>query len=88
MSGKLLELLKEIAPGVIAGGVLRDPANVTGPAQLGVIQAVAPSLRVEASLINLRDARRNRARRRRVRALSERRSDLDGERVGCGASRL
>ena len=56
MAGKLLELLKEIAPGVIRAGVLRDPATASGPAQFGVIQAAAPSLRVEVSLINMRDA--------------------------------
>jgi putative ABC transport system substrate-binding protein len=49
-------LLKEIAPGVIRAGVLRDPATASGPAQFGVIQAAAPSLRVEVSLINMRDA--------------------------------
>ena len=36
--------------------VLRDPANPSGTAQFGVIQAVAPSLRVEVSPINMRDA--------------------------------
>ena len=56
MAGKLLELLKEIAQGVIRAGVLRDPATASGPAQFGVIQAAAPSLRVEVSLINMRDA--------------------------------
>jgi len=55
MAGKLLELLKEIAPGVLRAGVLRDPATASGPAQFGVIQAAAPSLRVEVSLINMRD---------------------------------
>src|SRR5262245_16105642 len=56
MAGKLLELLKEIAPGVIRAGVLRDPATPSGPAQFGVIQAAAPSLRMEVSLISMRDA--------------------------------
>jgi putative tryptophan/tyrosine transport system substrate-binding protein len=56
MAGKLLELLKEIAPGMIRAGVLRDPATPSGPAQFGVIQAAASSLRVEVSLINMRDA--------------------------------
>ena len=44
ISGKWLELLKQIAPGVTRAAVLRDPATPTGPAQFGVIQAVAPSL--------------------------------------------
>jgi putative tryptophan/tyrosine transport system substrate-binding protein len=56
-SGKWLELLKEIAPGVTRVAVFRDTtANVTGLAQFGVIQAMAPALRVEVNPINLRDA--------------------------------
>jgi ABC-type uncharacterized transport system substrate-binding protein len=57
VSGKWLELLKEIAPNVKRVAVLRDTtANVTGLAQLGVIQAIAPALRVEVTPVNLRDA--------------------------------
>jgi putative ABC transport system substrate-binding protein len=56
MGGKWLELLKQIAPGVTRVAVLRNPTTPTGPAQFGVIQAVAPSLRVEVSPINVRDA--------------------------------
>ncbi len=56
LSGKWLELLKQIAPGVTRVAVLRDPADPSGTGQFGVIQAVAPSLRVEVSPINLRDA--------------------------------
>ena len=56
LSGKWLELLKQIAPGVTRVAVLRDAAVSVGPVQFGVIQAVAPSLRVEVSPINLRDA--------------------------------
>jgi putative ABC transport system substrate-binding protein len=56
ISGKWLELLKQIAPGVTRVGVLRDPATPTGIGQFGVIQAVAPSLRVEVSPLNVRDA--------------------------------
>ena len=55
LSGKWLELLKEIAPGVTRAAVLRD-ALASGPGQFGVIQAVAPSLRVEVSPVNMRDA--------------------------------
>ncbi len=43
MSGKWLELLKELAPGVKRVAVLRD-TNVTGVAMLAAIQAVAPSV--------------------------------------------
>src|SRR5262245_35887418 len=42
-SGKWLELLKEIAPGVTRVAVLRDSALAAGIGQLGAIQAVAPS---------------------------------------------
>jgi putative ABC transport system substrate-binding protein len=55
LSAKWLELLKEIAPGVVRVAVLRDPATSSGPAQFGVIQATAPSLRVEVSPVNIRD---------------------------------
>jgi putative tryptophan/tyrosine transport system substrate-binding protein len=56
LSGKSLELLKEIAPGVTRAAVIRDAVVSVGPAQFGVIQAVAPSLRVEVNPINVRDA--------------------------------
>ena len=48
---------------------------------------MAPLLRVEVSPVNVRDAKRDRARRRGIRALSEWRSDRDGERVGGASSR-
>ena len=38
LSGKWLELLKEVAPGVTRVAVLRDPATPTGIGQFGVIQ--------------------------------------------------
>ena len=56
ISGKWLELLKQIAPGVTRVAVLRDPTTPTGTGQFGAIQAVAPSLRVEVSPVNMRDA--------------------------------
>ena len=56
LSGKWLELLKEIAPGVTRAAVLRDAAISSGPGQFGAIQAVAPSLRVEVNPVNMRDA--------------------------------
>jgi putative ABC transport system substrate-binding protein len=56
MSGKWLELLKEIAPSVTRAAVFRDVTNQSGVAQFGVIQAMAPSLRVEVNPINARDA--------------------------------
>jgi ABC-type uncharacterized transport system substrate-binding protein len=56
LSGKMLELLKQIAPGVTRAAVLRDAANPAGSALFAAIQAVAPSLRVEVSPVNIRDA--------------------------------
>ena len=52
----LLELLKEIAPRVTRAAVLRESAIATGPAQFGVIQAVAPLLGVELRAVDTRDA--------------------------------
>jgi putative ABC transport system substrate-binding protein len=56
IGGKWLELLKEIAPKVTRVAVLRDPAIASGIGQFGVIQAIAPSLRMEVIQVNLRDA--------------------------------
>jgi putative ABC transport system substrate-binding protein len=56
MSGKWLELLKAIAPGVTRAVVLRDPAVASGPGQFAAIQAVAPSLGVKLRPVNVRDA--------------------------------
>jgi ABC-type uncharacterized transport system substrate-binding protein len=56
MSGKWLELLKEIAPGVTRAAVLRDPAVTSGIGQFGAVQIVAPPLGVELSPVDVRDA--------------------------------
>src|SRR5262249_10843880 len=56
LSGKWLELLKEVAPSVKRAAVLRDAASPTGIGQFGAVQAMAPSLGVEVSAINVRDA--------------------------------
>jgi ABC-type uncharacterized transport system substrate-binding protein len=56
ISGKWLELLKQIAPGVSRAAILRDPATPHGMGQFGAIQAVAPSLGVDVSPVNVRDA--------------------------------
>jgi putative tryptophan/tyrosine transport system substrate-binding protein len=56
LSGKWLELLKQIAPGLTRAAVLRDPAITSGVGQFAVIQAVAPSLGMEVRAINVRDA--------------------------------
>ena len=56
LSGKWLELLKEIAPRLTRAAVLRDSANPAGIAQFGAIRATASSLGVDVSPINARDA--------------------------------
>src|SRR5262245_38914941 len=56
ISGKWLELLKEIAPRVVRVAVLRDSTNPAEIGQLGAIQTAAPSLGVELSPVGLRDA--------------------------------
>src|SRR3974390_2251263 len=55
ISGKWLQLLKEIAPGVTRVAVPRDPSLALGPAQFAVIQALAPSLGVELRPVDVRD---------------------------------
>jgi putative tryptophan/tyrosine transport system substrate-binding protein len=56
ISGKWLELLKEIAPQVTRAAVLRDTSIAVGLAQFGAIQALAPSLGVELRPVDVRDA--------------------------------
>jgi putative ABC transport system substrate-binding protein len=57
LSGKWLELLKEIAPNLTRIAILRDPALAAGIGQFAVIQAMAPpSFGVELSPIDVRDA--------------------------------
>jgi putative tryptophan/tyrosine transport system substrate-binding protein len=55
LSGKWLELLREIAPGVTRAAVLRDSDLTAGIGQFAVIQSVAPSLGMEVIPINVRD---------------------------------
>ena len=56
ISGKWLELLKEIAPRVTRAAVLRDTSIAVGPAQFGAVQAVAPSLGMELRPVDVHDA--------------------------------
>ena len=56
LSGKWLELLKEIAPGVTRAAVLRDAALSGGVGQFAVIQSVAPALGIDVSPVNVGDA--------------------------------
>ena len=55
LSGKWLELLKQIVPSVTRAAVLRDPEDTAGIGQFAVIQSVARSVGVEVSPINVRD---------------------------------
>src|SRR5271156_2001078 len=56
LSGKWLELLKEIAPNLTRIAILRDPALAAGIGQFAAIQAMAPSsLGVELTTIDPRD---------------------------------
>jgi putative tryptophan/tyrosine transport system substrate-binding protein len=55
-SGKWLELLKEVSPGVTRVAVIRDPAITGGIGQWGSIQSMAPSVGVEVIPLNMRDA--------------------------------
>src|SRR3974390_2364113 len=56
LSGKWVELLKQIAPGVTRAAVLRDPNIPNGIGQFAVIQSVAPSVGMEVTAISVRDA--------------------------------
>lgn len=56
LSGKWLELLKEIAPALKRAIVLWDRDITAGIGQFAVIQSVAPSLGVDVRPVNLRDA--------------------------------
>ena len=57
LSGKWLELLKEVAPGIARVAVMRDPTIASGAGQLGAIQAAAASSAVELKPVNVSDAR-------------------------------
>jgi putative ABC transport system substrate-binding protein len=56
ISGKWVELLKQIAPTLTRAAVIRDPGITAGIGQFGAIQAVAPSIGIEVSPVNMRDA--------------------------------
>jgi putative tryptophan/tyrosine transport system substrate-binding protein len=56
IGGKWLELLKQITPGMTRAAVIRNPSITSGTGQFGAIQAVAPSLGVELTPVDVRDA--------------------------------
>jgi ABC-type uncharacterized transport system substrate-binding protein len=61
LSGKWLELLKQIAPRLTRVAVLGDPEITSGIGQFAVIQSVAPGVGVDVSAITVRDAARSNA---------------------------
>ncbi len=56
LSAKLLELLKEIAPGVTRVAVVRDPSVPAGSGGFAAIQTAAPSFGVELTPVGVHDA--------------------------------
>ena len=56
IGAKWLELLKGIAPGMTRAAIIRDPAISAGIGQFGAITSAAPSLGLEVSTVNVRDA--------------------------------
>jgi putative ABC transport system substrate-binding protein len=56
MSGKWLELLKEVAPQVTRAAVLRDPNIASGIGQFATLRTVAPSFGFELSPVDVSDA--------------------------------
>jgi putative tryptophan/tyrosine transport system substrate-binding protein len=55
IGAKMLELLKEVSPGLRRAAVLRDPVTAGGIGQFGAIQSVALSLGIEANPVDVRD---------------------------------
>jgi putative tryptophan/tyrosine transport system substrate-binding protein len=55
VSGKWIELLKEVVPHLTRVAALRDSAIAAGPGQFGALQAVAPSFGVELRPLDLHD---------------------------------
>ena len=80
MSGKWLELLKEIVPRVTRAAVIRDPTTTGGVGQFAAIQSMAPSLGVEVIPVNVRDPGEIERAITALCALREWRADRDWER--------
>jgi len=55
LSGKWLELLKQIIPQLARAAVVRNPSNPAAIGQFSAIQALAQSLRVEVTTVDIRD---------------------------------
>jgi len=56
-TGKLVELLKQIAPSVTRAAILSDTRTASGSGQLGAIQSAASQLGMEFHPLGVRDAR-------------------------------
>jgi putative ABC transport system substrate-binding protein len=56
LTGKWLELLKQIAPATTRAAVIRDSSTASGIGQFAVIQSMAPSVGIDVAPINVRDA--------------------------------
>jgi len=56
LSGKWLELLKQVAPATTRAGVIRDPGISSGTGQFAVIQSISSSVGIDVVPISPRDA--------------------------------
>ena len=56
LSGKWLELLKQVAPSTTRAAVIRDGSTPAGIGQFAVLQSVAPSVGIEVVPVNVRNA--------------------------------
>jgi putative tryptophan/tyrosine transport system substrate-binding protein len=56
LSGKWVELLRQVVPGLARAAVLRDAANPAAIGQFSAIQATAQPLGIELKAVNVRDA--------------------------------
>ena len=87
LSGKWLELLKQIAPAVTRAAVLRDATTTSGIGQFAVIQSEAPSVGIDVVPINVRDADEVERANHKLREISGRRSGfLRGRYRGIGST--
>ena len=87
LSAKWLETLKEIEPRLTRVAVLRDATLASGIGQFAVIQSVAPSLGVETSAIDVRDAGEIESDIADLARIRPWRLDSDRQRAGIGSSR-
>ncbi len=88
LSGKWLELLKQVAPNVTRAAILRDPTNPAGIAVFGAIRATAQVLGMEVSPVSMQDADEiERGVTAFARSATGGLPDRDAELVGVGSSR-